>query len=56
MPHPFFTLLAALLVALAMAAKGDLSARERFYAALRVFCCCVVTVLAGSWVMRLVHG
>jgi hypothetical protein len=56
MPHPTFTLLAAVLLSLAMAMVEDRSARERLYVAIRVFFCCALTTLGGSWLMYLVHG
>lgn len=56
MPHLIFTLLAALLLATAMAMVEDRSPRERLYAAARVFFCCVVATVGGSWLMRLIVG
>ena len=56
MPHLIFTLLLAVLLAAAMAAMGDRPARERLYVAARVFFGCVASIVAGGWVMRLIHG
>jgi len=56
MPHPIFTLLAAFLLSVAIAMVEHRSLRERLYVAARVFLCCAMTTLGGSWVMRLIHG
>ena len=56
MPLPIFTLLAAALLAMAMAMVEDRSPRERAYVAARVFFCCAMTTLGGSWLMHLIHG
>ena len=56
MSHPTFTLLAAFLVAISMAAVEDRTPRERLYAAARIFFSCVATVAGGAWLMRLIHG
>ena len=56
MPHLEFTLLLAVLLSVGMAALGKRSARERLYAAIYVFLCCVAATVAGSWGMYLVHG
>jgi len=56
MPHPTFTLLAAILLSLAMAMVEDRAPRKRLYVATRVFFCCVLTTLGGSWLMYLIHG
>jgi hypothetical protein len=56
MPHSTFTLLAAVLLAMAMAMVGDRAPRERLYVAIRVFFSCAMTTLGGSWVMYLIHG
>ena len=46
----------ALLLAVAIAAAEERPARERVAVGFRVLCCCGVAVMAGSWVMRLIHG
>jgi hypothetical protein len=56
MPHPTFTLLAAILLSMALAMLEDRSPRERLYVAVRVLFCCVMTTLGGSWLMHLIHG
>ena len=54
MPHPIFTLLAAVLLSMALAMVEDRSPRERLYVAARVFFSCVITTVAGSWFMHLI--
>jgi hypothetical protein len=56
MSHPAYTLLATVLLSMAMAMVEDRSPRERLYVAARVFFCCVMTTLGGSWLMHLIHG
>jgi len=56
MPHPVYTLLMSLLVSGAAALPGDRSGRDRAYIATYVFLGCVVSVIAGGWLMLLVHG
>jgi hypothetical protein len=56
MPHPIFTLLAAILLAMGMAMVEDRSPRERFYAGARAFLWCAAATLSGSWLMYLIHG
>lgn len=56
MPHPTFTLLTAVLLSMAMAMMEDRSPRERIYVAARVFFCCAMTTIGGSWLMHLIHG
>ena len=56
MPHPAFTLLAAVLLSMAMATVEDRAPRERLYVAIRVFFCCAMTTLGGGWLMYLIHG
>lgn len=56
MSHPAFTLFTALLLAIATAAAGHRPARERFAVGLRMFSGCALAVVAGSWLMRLIHG
>jgi hypothetical protein len=54
--YPIFTLVAAVLLSLAFAMVERRDRRERLYVAARTFLCCVVLVLAGGWLMRLIHG
>jgi hypothetical protein len=56
MPHPTFTLLAAVLLSMALAIVEDRAPRERLHVAIRVFLCCAMTTLGGSWLMYLIHG
>src|ERR1017187_5988664 len=56
MPHLEFTLLLAVLLSVGMAALGKRSPRERLYAAIYVFLCCVAATVAGSWGMYWIHG
>ena len=56
MSHPTFTLLAAVLLSMAMAMVEHRSPRERLYVAMRVFFCCALTPVGGSWMMHLIHG
>jgi hypothetical protein len=56
MSHAVFTLIASVLLAFALAAVEDRTMRERAGVAARVFLCCVASVFAGGWLMRLVHG
>jgi hypothetical protein len=56
MPHPTFTLLAAVLLSMAMAMVEHRTPRERLSVAIRVFFCCALTTLGGGWLMYLIHG
>lgn len=56
MSHPAFTLAASIVLAIAFAALDDRSGRERAHVAMRVFFSAVATVVAGGWLMRLIHG
>ena len=56
MPHPIFTLLAAVLLSMALAIVEDRSLRERLRVAGRVLFCCVMITLGRGWLMRLIHG
>ncbi len=56
MPHLVFTLLTAILLSAALAVVENRAPRERLYVAARVFLCCVIATLAGSWLMHLIHG
>ena len=49
-------LLATVLLSLAMAIMENRSGLERLQVALRVFFCCGMTMLGGSWLMFLIHG
>jgi hypothetical protein len=55
MPHFTFTLLTALVLAVALAMTGDRTPRERLYAAIRGYVCCLAITVAGSWIMFLIH-
>ena len=54
--HPLFTCIAAVLLSLALAMIDRRDARERLYASFRTFLCCVMSVVAGGWLMRWIHG
>ena len=54
--HPIFTLIAAVLLSLALAMVDRRDARERVYVAARTFLCCVGSIVAGGWLMHLIHG
>jgi hypothetical protein len=56
MPHPIFTLLAAVLLAVALAMVEDRPPRERLRVVARVLLCCSVVTLGGGWLMYLIHG
>jgi hypothetical protein len=56
MSHATFTLLAAVLLSMAMAMVENRTPRERLHVAFRVFFCCTLTTLGGSWLMHLIHG
>ena len=56
MTHPTFTLFTALMISLAMAAVERRSPRRRAAVAAGTFLRCAAFVLAGSWLMLLVHG
>ncbi len=56
MSHPMFTLLTAILLAIALAMAEDRSPRTRLYAAARVFGGCLAATLGGGWLMYLIHG
>ena len=56
MPHLAYTLLTAILLSMALSMLENRTGRERLYVAARVFFCCVITTLGGSWLMRLIHG
>jgi hypothetical protein len=54
-PHPEFTVLLAALLATILGLTGDRSARERLYYGSYVFLAAMVTVIAGSWAMRVIE-
>jgi hypothetical protein len=56
MSHPIFTLLAAILLSLALAVLDSRTPRERVYVAGRTFLCCIGSVVAAGWTMYLIHG
>jgi hypothetical protein len=56
MSHPAFTVLAAVLLSMAMAMVEHRSPRERLSVAMRVFFCCALATLGGGWFMYLIHG
>jgi len=56
MPHLAFTLLTAVFLAIALALPEDRSPRQRLHAAARMFACCVSAVVAGGWLMYLIHS
>jgi len=56
MPHLPFTFLMAALTAGASALPGARAARERVYHAIYLFVASLAAIVAGSWVMYLVHG
>jgi hypothetical protein len=56
MPHLIYTLLFAILLAAVEALLGKRTARERLYRAAYMFTSCMVAVVAGGWIMFLIHG
>ena len=56
LPHPVLTALAAIAIAGIAALLGKRSVRERAYHAGYLFAGCIAGVVAGSWVMYLIHG
>jgi len=56
MSHFPFTLLLAVLIAVATALLGNRSARDRVYHAAYLVLSCLIATLAGSWIMYLIHG
>ncbi len=56
MSHPIFTLLSAAAIATALAFLENRSLRLRIYHAVYTFLCCTFGVVAGGWLMRLIHG
>ena len=56
MAHPWFSALTAGLLAVVMAADGDRTMRERAAVAARTLVGCAAAVVAGGWLMQLIHG
>jgi hypothetical protein len=56
MSHLTYSLFLSLLLSGAVALPGDRSMRERVYRATYVFLACTVSLIAGGWLMYLVHG
>ncbi len=56
MPHLTFTLLAAVLLSIALSLLGNRKLHERLYVATYIFLSCVAATVAGSWTMYLLHG
>jgi hypothetical protein len=55
-PHLAWTLLLAVLIALAAALPGDAAPRERACRAAYTFFSSVTVVIAGGWLMYFIHG
>lgn len=49
-------MLFAILLAAVDALLGKRTSRERLYRAAYVFASCIVAVVAGGWIMFLIHG
>jgi 4-hydroxybenzoate polyprenyltransferase len=56
MSHPVFTLIAAGAIAIGLALAENRSPRERINYAVYMFLSCILAVVAGGWVMHIVHG
>jgi hypothetical protein len=56
MSHLAFSLLIAVLISVATALVGNRPARERVYHAAYQLLSCVIAIVAGSWIMYLIHG
>jgi hypothetical protein len=56
MTHLTFALFAGLMISVAMAAVERRTTRERFRVAAGAFLRCALAVVAGSWLMLLIHG
>jgi hypothetical protein len=56
MPHLAYTLLFAILIACAEAVIGKRTSRERLFRAVYMFASCMVAVVAGGWIMFMIHG
>jgi len=55
-PHFLFTAALALVVAFVVASLGKRTMRERLLHAVWFCGCSVAAVIAGSWIMFLIHG
>jgi hypothetical protein len=55
-PHPVLIALLAMAVSGIAALLGKRSRRERVYHAGYLFAGCIAGVVAGSWIMYLIHG
>jgi hypothetical protein len=49
-------MLYAILIAAVEALLGKRTLRERLYRAAYMFASCIVAVVAGGWIMFLIHG
>ncbi len=56
MPHLVYTLLFAILIAAVEALLGKRTSRERIHRAAYMFTSSMVAVVAGGWIMFLIHG
>jgi hypothetical protein len=56
MSHFVYTLVAALLLSVAMSLIGNRTPAERLYAATYLFLYCAAATLGGSWAMHWIHG
>jgi len=56
LPHLVRTILLALAISAVVATLGRRNMRERASHACWLFASCVATVIAGSWIMYLIHG
>jgi hypothetical protein len=56
MPHLIFTALLAIVISGVIALLGHRGRRERLYHAGYLFVSCMAGVVAGSWLMYLIHG
>lgn len=54
-PHLILTVLLAAVISSVVGLLGRRSRRERLYHAGYLLVCCVASVVAGSWIMYLVH-
>jgi hypothetical protein len=56
MSHPAYTILFGVLVSGAIGLTGNRTAAGRLYRTTCVFLSCMVTVVAGGWIMFWIHG
>jgi hypothetical protein len=56
LPHLVLTVLLALAISAAVATLGRRNLRERISHACWLFVSCMASVVAGSWIMYLIHG